>query len=74
MSFKSELTVDVIDTHTEGEPTRIIFWNSIPKNLPDALSVRNYFIQHYDYIRTTLLQEPRPIFHMNLTPKNLQSS
>ncbi|WMT51683.1 MAG: proline racemase family protein [Ferroplasma sp.] len=59
MSLKSELTLDVIDTHTEGEPTRIIFWNDIPKNLPDALSVRNYFIQHYDYIRTTLLQEPR---------------
>ena len=59
MSFKSELTLDVIDTHTEGEPTRIIFWNDMPKNLPDALSVRNYFIQHYDYIRTTLLQEPR---------------
>ncbi|KQB33649.1 MULTISPECIES: proline racemase family protein [Acidiplasma] len=59
MSLKSELTLDVIDTHTEGEPTRIIFWNDIPKNLPDALSVRNYFIKHYDYIRTTLLQEPR---------------
>jgi proline racemase len=59
MSLKSDLTIDVIDTHTEGEPTRIMFWNSIPKNLKDALSVRNYFIDHYDYIRKTLLLEPR---------------
>ena len=59
MSFKSELTIDVIDTHTEGEPTRIMFWNNIPRNLKDALSVRKYFIEHYDYIRKTLLLEPR---------------
>ncbi|WP_337860643.1 proline racemase family protein [Ferroplasma sp.] len=59
MSFKSEFTIDVIDTHTEGEPTRIIFWNDVPKNLKDALSVRKYFIEHYDYIRKILLMEPR---------------
>ena len=59
MSFKSELTIDVIDTHTEGEPTRIMFWNNIPRNLKDALYVRKYFIEHYDYIRKTLLLEPR---------------
>lgn len=59
MSLKSDFTVDVIDTHTEGEPTRIMFWNNIPKNLRDALSVRKYFIDHYDYIRKVLLLEPR---------------
>jgi proline racemase len=59
MALKSDFTVDVIDTHTEGEPTRIMFWNNIPKDLKDALSVRKYFIEHFDYIRKILLLEPR---------------
>ena len=49
----------VVDTHTEGEPTRVIL-SGMPKlkgiNLYEK---REYMKINYDYVRTAVLQEPR---------------
>lgn len=52
-------SICTIDTHTEGEPTRIITTRigKIPgKTVRDKNS---FFKQHYDYIRKRLMSEPR---------------
>ena len=59
MTMRSELVLDVIDTHTEGEPTRILFWNSVPRNLKSASLMKEYFVKNFDYIRKIMLLEPR---------------
>lgn len=51
--------IDVIYTHTDGEPTCII-----PGGVPypaglDIVGKRDFIRQNYDYIRTALLREPR---------------
>ncbi len=48
----------VVDTHTAGEPTRIIL-NGINIPLSDVNGMRKYFIDRYDWIRTAVLYEPR---------------
>lgn len=51
--------IEAVDTHTAGEPTRIIL-SGIPKLLGDTVrEKRDYFKEHYDYIRTRLTYEPR---------------
>ena len=50
---------DVIDTHTAGHPTRVIF-SGIPRL--DGATVRERredFKAHFDHLRTLLLHEPR---------------
>lgn len=51
--------IETIDTHTEGEPTRIIknLIGKIPGN--NTVEKMNYFKNHFDNIRTLLLAEPR---------------
>lgn len=51
--------IDTVDTHTGGEPTRIVL-SGIPF-LPgnSVKEKRDYFAEHYDYIRTRLTYEPR---------------
>ncbi|RLG80762.1 MAG: proline racemase [Thermoprotei archaeon] len=48
----------VVDTHTEGEPTRILL-SSPPVKGNDIIEKREYFKKHYDWLRTALLWEPR---------------
>ncbi|HHI00928.1 MAG TPA: proline racemase [Thermococcus litoralis] len=48
----------VVDTHTEGEPTRILL-SGPPVEGDDIIEKREYFKKHYDWIRTGLLWEPR---------------
>jgi len=49
----------VVDTHTEGEPTRIIL-SGFPKLKGDALyDKRNFMQEKYDHLRTSTLLEPR---------------
>lgn len=53
------LNIKTIDAHTGGEPLRIIL-----EGLPEIkgktiLEKRRYFREHYDYIRTGLMWEPR---------------
>jgi len=57
MNFPERITT--IDTHTNGEPTRIITnWTTkIPgKNTAEKM---HYFKQNFDHIRTSLIAEPR---------------
>ena len=52
-------TIQIIDSHTAGMPTRIIT-GGIP-SLPGASIIEKatYFRNHFDHIRTALFQEPR---------------
>ncbi len=52
-------TINVIDSHTAGEATRIII-SGVPY-LPGGTLIEKaeYFRDHFDYIRTALFQEPR---------------
>lgn len=51
-------TFYVVDTHTEGEPTRIVL-SELDVKGHDIIEKREYFKKHYDWIRTALLHEPR---------------
>lgn len=48
-----------IDSHTEGEATRIVY-DGFPE-LPGAtmMDKKKYLMEHYDYLRTALMLEPR---------------
>jgi proline racemase len=48
----------VVDTHTEGEPTRIFFPKMHIEGI-DIIKKREYFKEHYDWVRSALMQEPR---------------
>jgi proline racemase len=57
MYFKE--MIDTVDTHTGGEPTRIIL-SGIPRlHGENVREKRDYFKARYDYIRTRLTYEPR---------------
>lgn len=51
--------IDTVDTHTEGEPTRII--TNWTEEIPgaDTAEKMEYFKEHFDHIRTSLIMEPR---------------
>jgi len=51
--------INTVDTHTEGQPTRIITGGLRP--LPgDSVSAKmRFFIEHFDSIRALLIAEPR---------------
>ena len=63
--------IDVIYTHTEGEPTCIIHSGiPYPPGL-DILQKRKFLQDNYDYVRTSLMREPRghqDMFGVFLTP------
>lgn len=63
--------IDVIYTHTEGEPTCIIHSGiPYPAGL-DILGKRRFLQEHYDFVRTSLMREPRGhqnMFGVFLTP------
>jgi proline racemase/trans-L-3-hydroxyproline dehydratase len=52
-------SINVIDAHTAGEPTRIVV-GGIPK-IPGATMAekRSYLMQNLDHLRTMLMHEPR---------------
>jgi proline racemase len=51
--------ITTIDTHTGGEPLRIIISGLPPIHGCTVLEKRRYFMEHYDHLRTGLLLEPR---------------
>lgn len=52
-------TFKVIDSHTMGEPTRIVY-EGFPKLLGNSMMERKeYLEQHYDHYRKALMLEPR---------------
>lgn len=52
-------SLKTVDTHTMGEPTRIIIEGLpfIPGN--NMMDKKNYLVKHFDYIRTMAMHEPR---------------
>lgn len=51
--------ITTIDMHTGGEPLRVIIDGLPPIEGRSVLEKRRYFREHYDYIRTGLMWEPR---------------
>ena len=51
--------VTTIDMHTGGEPLRVIIDGLPPIEGGTVLEKRRYFRDHYDYLRTGLMWEPR---------------
>ncbi|MCL2170258.1 MAG: proline racemase family protein [Defluviitaleaceae bacterium] len=50
--------ISTIDTHTMGEPTRIV--TGVPRLRGDTMVEKKQFlIEHMDYVRTMLMHEPR---------------
>ena len=63
--------IKTIDSHTEGEATRIVY-DGFPE-LPGKtmMDKKNYLIEHYYFLRTALILEPRghrDMFGALLTP------
>lgn len=53
------LTINTLDCHTGGEPLRIITRGFPELQGNSVLEKRRYCMQHYDYLRTALMFEPR---------------
>ena len=51
--------ITTIDMHTGGEPLRVIVDGLPPLEGKTVLEKRRHFREHYDYIRTGLMWEPR---------------
>jgi proline racemase len=51
--------VTTIDMHTGGEPLRVVIDGLPPIEGRTVLEKRRYFRDHYDYLRTGLMWEPR---------------
>lgn len=63
--------IDVIYTHTEGEPTCIIHSGINYPFGSDILAKRRFLERHYDWLRRALMQEPRghrDMYGVFLTP------
>ena len=60
LPFKNDWQViKTIDMHTGGEPLRIILEGFPELKGNSVLEYRNYCKEHYDYLRTSLMFEPR---------------
>ncbi len=51
--------VYIVDTHTEGEPTRVILGGFPKVNGQTVFEKRNFIAKNLDWLRTALLLEPR---------------
>src|ERR1041385_5582347 len=51
--------ITTIDMHTGGEPLRVVVGGLPPIEGPTVLEKRRYFREHYDYLRSGLMWEPR---------------
>ena len=56
---KTWSTITSIDTHTGGEPLRIVTSGLPPIEGRTVIEKRRYFMEHYDHLRSGLLREPR---------------
>jgi proline racemase len=62
--MKNQQFLDVIYTHTEGEPTCIVHSGIPYPHGGDILSKREYLKANHDHVRTSLMREPRGHQHM----------
>lgn len=53
------MLITTLDTHTAGEPLRIVTGGMPPLPGETILARRRYMQEHYDYIRRALMWEPR---------------
>src|SRR6185295_3022250 len=51
--------ITTIDMHTGGEPLRVVIDGLPPIEGRTVLEKRRYFREHYDYLRTGIIWEPR---------------
>lgn len=57
--MKTQRTIFTVESHTMGEPLRLVV-GGIPNLKGNTIpEKRDYFIEHYDYLRTALMLEPR---------------
>lgn len=49
----------ILDTHTEGEPTRILIRDSLPQGASNAVEAREVFKRNYSDLKDSILLEPR---------------
>lgn len=54
-----EFSITAVDSHTMGEPTRIILGGIPELKGKTMIDKKNYFMEKYDFIRTALMYEPR---------------
>ncbi len=54
-----ERIINVIDSHTQGEPTRIITGGLLDIYGATMAEKKQYVEEHLDYLRNSLMQEPR---------------
>lgn len=61
----NKISLTTIETHTCGEPFRILV-NGLPKRIPGKtlLDKRNFIKDNYDFIRNALMKEPRGHYDM----------
>ncbi|MEO1086389.1 MAG: proline racemase family protein, partial [Acidobacteriota bacterium] len=52
-------TLDVIDSHTEGEPTRVVIAGGPDLGDGDVAERLKRFRRHHDAIRSAVVHEPR---------------
>jgi len=59
MTMKIERIINTVDSHTAGAPTRVIT-GGLPQIPGDSMAEKMvYFQENLDYIRTTIIHEPR---------------
>ena len=75
--MKSVRTIFAIDSHTMGEPLRLVV-GGFPNLIGDSITEkRTYFQEHYDYLRKAIMQEPRghkDMFGAILTPPTMKEA
>jgi proline racemase len=54
-----EYSFTVVDSHTVGEPTRIVLGGLPELKGSTMIEKKKYFVENYDFIRTALMFEPR---------------
>ena len=57
--MRTERVLFVVDTHTGGEPTRIVLGGFPPVNCDSMIERLEYIKDKMDWIRTCVLFEPR---------------
>ena len=60
-SLRAKVSVTTVDSHTAGEPTRVIVSGLDPaiNNIPTMVERQAWLEKHHDALRTSLMQEPR---------------
>lgn len=57
--MKSFKRIEVVDTHTAGEPTRVVLTGGPELGLSDAVRYRERFQSEFDAFRSAIVNEPR---------------